>query len=205
MPLEWNLLEYPVHKQMQEYVKALNHLYTSHPAMYELDDEPEGFEWINCTYQAENIAIFIRRSSKPEETLLFVCNFAPVVHEKFRLGVPFAGKYKEIFNSDSVSFGGSGVVNPRAKQSREMEWDGRKDSIQINLPPMAVSVFQCTPESGKKKAGAGKSQSRTQKASGKTSESSRGKTVKSTKSIKSTEKASPLDKISGTVGRLLKK
>ncbi len=205
VPLEWNLLEYPVHKQMQEYVKALNHLYTSHPAMYELDDEPEGFEWINCTYQAENIAIFIRRSSKPEETLLFVCNFAPVVHEKFRLGVPFAGKYKEIFNSDSVSFGGSGVVNPRAKQSREMEWDGRKDSIQINLPPMAVAVFQCTPESGKKKAGAGKSQSRTQKASGKTSESSRGKTVKSTKSIKSTEKASPLDKISGTVGRLLKK
>lgn len=63
--LEWELLQYPVHKEMQEYVKALNHLYTTQPALYEMDYEPEGFEWINCTYNDENIAIFIRKTKRP--------------------------------------------------------------------------------------------------------------------------------------------
>ena len=81
----------------------------------------------------------------PEETLLFVCNFAPVEHEKFRLGVPFAGKYKEILNSDAKQFGGSGMVNPRVKMSKKEEWDTRKNSIAINLAPMSTAVFSCTP------------------------------------------------------------
>ena len=158
--LEWNLLQYPVHKEMQDYVKALNHLYRTQPALYELDYEPEGFEWINCTYSDENIAVFVRRSRKKEETLLFVCNFVPVAHTKFRVGVPFAGKYKEILNSDAVRFGGSGAVNPRVKLSKKEEWDSRENSITINLPPLGICVFQCTPaeETPKKavKAKAGK-------------------------------------------------
>ena len=150
--LEWELLEYPIHSQMQEYVKELNHLYRTHPALYEKDDVPEGFEWINCTYQKENIVIFVRRTEKPEETLLFVCNFVPVAHEKFQLGVPFAGKYKEILNSDDVRFGGSGMVNPRVKTSKKEEWDARENSIVINLAPLSVCVFQCTPESKEAKS-----------------------------------------------------
>ena len=90
--------------------------------------------------------IFVRRTEKPEETLLFVCNFVPVAHEKFQLGVPFAGKYKEILNSDDVRFGGSGMVNPRVKTSKKEEWDARENSIVINLAPLSVCVFQCTPE-----------------------------------------------------------
>ena len=129
-----------------EYVKELNHLYRTHPALYEKDDVPEGFEWINCTYQKENIVIFVRRTERPEETLLFVCNFVPVAHEKFQAGVPFAGKYKEILNSDDVRFGGSGMVNPRVKTSKKEEWDARENSIVINLAPLSVCVFQCTPE-----------------------------------------------------------
>ena len=66
-------------------------------------------------------------------------------HEKFRLGVPFAGKYKEILNSDAKQFGGSGMVNPRVKMSKKEEWDTRKNSIAINLAPMSVAVFSCTP------------------------------------------------------------
>ena len=143
--LEWTLLQYPVHKQMQDYVKALNHLYRTQPALSELDYEPEGFEWINCTYDKENIAIFARKTKKPEETLVFVCNFVPVAHEKFRLGVPFAGKYKEILNSDAARFGGSGMVNSRVKVSKKEEWDARDNSITINLPPLGVCVFQGTP------------------------------------------------------------
>ena len=143
--LEWGLLKYDIHSQMKDYVKALNHLYRIQPALYKMDYEPEGFEWINCTYNDENIVIFERKTDKPEETLLFVCNFAPVEHEKFRLGVPFAGKYKEILNSDAKQFGGSGMVNPRVKMSKKEEWDTRKNSIAINLAPMSVAVFSCTP------------------------------------------------------------
>ena len=158
--LEWELLQYPVHKEMQEYVKALNHLYKTQPALYEMDYEPEGFEWINCTYNDDNIVIFTRKTKRPEDTLLFVCNFAPVAHEKFRVGVPFAGKYKEILNSDSVKFGGTGATNPRVKASKKEEWDARENSISLNLPPMGVCVFQCTPleekpkREGEKKNGA---------------------------------------------------
>ena len=158
--LEWELLQYPVHKEMLENVKALNHLYTTQPALYEMDYEPEGFEWINCTYNDENIAIFIRKTKRPEDTLLFVCNFVPVAHEKFRVGVPFAGKYKEILNSDSVKFGGTGATNPRVKATKKEEWDAREHSISITLPPLGICVFQCTPvkeepkkETGKKAAG----------------------------------------------------
>ena len=93
---------------------------------------------------------FVRKTRKKEETLLFVCNFAPVVHEKFQVGVPFAGKYKEILNSDSVEFGGSGVTNPRVKTSKKEEWNERPNSIVINVAPMSVSVFTCTPEAPKK-------------------------------------------------------
>lgn len=143
--LEWGLLKYDIHSQMRDYVKALNHLYRTQLALYKMDYEPEGFEWINCTYNDENIVIFERKTDKPEETLLFVCNFVPVEHEKFRLGVPFAGKYKEILNSDAKQFGGSGMVNPRVKMSKKEEWDARENSIVINLAPVSVAVFSCTP------------------------------------------------------------
>lgn len=146
--LKWDLLQYPIHSRMKDYVQALNRLYLNEPALYRLDYEPEGFEWINCTYWQENIVIFARHSEKQEETLLFVCNFVPVPHEKFRIGVPFAGKYKEILNSDDTRFGGSGMTNPRAKNSKKMEWDGREDSIVIDLAPMSVSIFRCTPSGG---------------------------------------------------------
>lgn len=165
--LEWELLQYPLHSQMKEYVKALNHLYAAQPALSGLDYEPEGFEWINCTYHEDNIAIFVRRTKKQEETLLFVCNFIPVAHENFRLGVPFAGKYKEILNSDAAAFGGSGMTNPRVKTSKKEEWDGREHSIAIHLAPMSVSVFSCTPtpETPKKRASVKSGESSEQTAS----------------------------------------
>ena len=171
--LEWNLLEYPIHSQMQEYVKVLNKMYSQYPALSQMDYHPEGFEWIECNNAAENIAIFVRKTKKKDETLLFVCNFAPVVHEKFQVGVPFAGKYKEILNSDSVEFGGSGVTNPRVKTSKKEEWNERPNSIVINVAPMSVSVFTCTPETpkkaakkaaGKKETGAGKAEKKAETA-----------------------------------------
>ena len=140
--LEWGLLKYDIHSQMKDYVKALNHLYRTQPALYKMDYEPEGFEWINCTYNDENIVIFERKTDKPEETLLFVCNFVPVEHEKFRLGVPFAGKYKEILNSDDEAFGGAGTVHNKAVRSKKKPLHGFEQSITITLPPMSVLYFE---------------------------------------------------------------
>ena len=88
--LPWDILNYPVHKNMQDYVKALNNLYKSHPAMYQEDFNPEGFEWINCISGKDNMVSFLRKTDKKEETLLFVCNFAPVEHEQFQIGVPLS-------------------------------------------------------------------------------------------------------------------
>ena len=147
--IEWELLQYPIHSQMKEYVKELNHFYTSHPALYQKDYQTEGFEWINCMDAADNIIAFLRRGA--DETLLFVCNFAPQLHEKLMVGVPFKGKYKEIFNSDAEKFGGSGKVNPRMKSSKAEECDGKENSITIQLAPLGISVFNCTPTEPEKK------------------------------------------------------
>ncbi|MCD8082679.1 MAG: 1,4-alpha-glucan branching protein GlgB [Clostridiales bacterium] len=150
--LPWEILEYPVHKTMQDYVKELNHFYQSHPAMYEQDYVPDGFEWIDCSSSQENIVVFVRRTKKKEETLLFVCNFAPVEHEKYQVGVPFYGKYKEVLNSDAVKFGGSGKGNPRVKTSKREECNERDFSIVIDVPPMSTLVFTCTPATEPKPA-----------------------------------------------------
>ena len=187
--LEWGLLKYDIHSQMRDYVKALNHLYRTQPALYKMDYEPEGFEWINCTYNDENIVIFERKTDKPEETLLFVCNFVSVEHEKFRLGVPFAGKYKEILNSDAKQFGGSGMVNPRVKMSKKEEWDARENSIVINLAPMSVAVFSCTPYEEEPVTG-------TKKPAEKKKRPARQPSVKIP--------TSPLDVISEKVGQIIK-
>ena len=155
--LPWDILEYPVHKNTQNYVKALNRFYRSQPALYEEDFQTEGFEWINCTSKADNILAFLRKTDKPEETLLVVCNFAPAEHKKFPVGVPFYGRYKEIFNSNAVEFGGSGEGNPRARTCKQEEWDEREHSIVINVPAMAMTVFSCSPmEAPAKKAAAKK-------------------------------------------------
>lgn len=116
-----------------------------------MDNEPEGFEWINDISADESIIVFTRNTSKKDETLLVVCNFTPVVRKDYKIGVPFRGKFKEIFNSDAVKFGGDGNVNPRLKQSKAEECDGRDDSIKIIVPPLGISIFKCTPLTPAKK------------------------------------------------------
>ena len=142
--LEWELLQYEDHRQMHEYMKALNLFYKEHPALYDLDYDPEGFTWINAISANENMLVFTRNTNKKEEMLLVVCNFSPLVYENHKIGVPYPGKYKEIFNSDRKEFGGSGAVNPRLKQSKKEECDDREDSITIKVPPMGIAIFSYT-------------------------------------------------------------
>ncbi|MDO4344028.1 MAG: 1,4-alpha-glucan branching protein GlgB [Eubacteriales bacterium] len=142
--LEWGDLSQEPNQQMQTYFKALLEFYKTHPALYEKDYDPEGFEWINAISANENMLVFTRNAERKEDMLLVVCNFSPLVYDKHKIGVPYPGKYKEIFNSDRPEFGGSGNVNPRVKQSKQDECDGREDSILIKVPPMGISIFSYT-------------------------------------------------------------
>ncbi|MDO4522323.1 MAG: 1,4-alpha-glucan branching protein GlgB [Eubacteriales bacterium] len=139
--LDWEDLEQKPNQEMQAYMKALLKLYRENPALYALDYDPEGFAWINAISANENMLVFTRNTKKKDETLLIVCNFSPLVYEDHKIGVPYSGKYKEIFNSDSVEFGGAGNTNPRVKQSKKSECDDREDSVTIKVPPMGISVF----------------------------------------------------------------
>lgn len=139
--LQWEDLENTQNQQMQNYYKALLAFYKSHPALYEKDYEAEGFEWINAISANENILVFLRKTKKKEDTLLVVCNFSPLIYDNHKIGVPYPGKYKEIFCSDRAEFGGGGNVNPRVKQSKKDECDDRANSITIKVPPMGISVF----------------------------------------------------------------
>lgn len=140
--IEWELLQYDQHRKMQAYTKALLKLYKDKKALYELDYDPEGFEWINHISANENIIVFVRKTEDKNDTLLILCNFAPQSYEKYKIGVPYEGQYKEIFNSDSVKFGGNGFTNTRIKVSQKDECDGREDSLYIKVPPLGITIFE---------------------------------------------------------------
>jgi 1,4-alpha-glucan branching enzyme len=140
--LDWSLFEFDAHRYLHEYVKDLNKLYTSQPALYELDSDPEGFAWINANDANHSILSFERRGSNEKDTLLVVLNFTPVDAKNYKLAVPSAGKWKEVFSSDAAKYGGDGRNNKTAKISKTGKVDGRSNYISINVPGLSMSVFK---------------------------------------------------------------
>lgn len=138
-------------EKLQKFMGDLNGLYRSHPALYEKDDDYDGFEWVQLMKYEENVLTFLRKTDKPEETILAVFNFAGIPYRNYQVGVPFHGKYKEIFNSDRKEYGGEGMTNPRVKTSRAEECDERENSIKITVPALGAAIFSCTPEEKKEK------------------------------------------------------
>ncbi len=147
--LHWEELKDSQHKAINNYVKDLNLFYLKHPALYENDFSEEGFEWISCMDADHSIIAFVRKSEDKKEQLLVLCNFTPVLYENFKVGVPFEGKYKEIFNSDKEVYGGTGCLNRKQQQSKEVGWDGRQHSITLDMPPFGVCIFQAIPKKEK--------------------------------------------------------
>ena len=139
--LDWYLLEDPRHKHLQDFVKALLHLYKKNPCMYENDHDWGGFEWINANDADRSIFSFVRKSKDGKNNLLFVCNFTPVAREDYRVGVPKASTYKLVLNSDDAAFGGSGEKRPVSIKAEHSECDGREYSIAYPLPGYGVAVF----------------------------------------------------------------
>jgi len=140
--LDWHLLEYRPHKGMQDLIKALNHLYKSEPALYEKAFSGEGFEWIDEGNAADSVLVYTRKGNLPEDDLVVVLNFTPVVRQGFRIGVPHTGTWKEIFNSDDLHFWGSGSINPKALQTEDIFWNYRNQSVALTLPPLGVIVLK---------------------------------------------------------------
>lgn len=142
----WDLLEFAAHRILKNYVKALNHFYKEEPALYALDNNADGFEWMNATAADESIVSFLRKSTKKEDTLLIVCNFTPVAYDKYKVGVPYPGTYKEVFCSDMEVYGGDGTFNKVVRVSKRSACDNRKNSITIGLAPLSMSIFKLTEE-----------------------------------------------------------
>lgn len=144
--LDWHLLEPPSdphHAQLQQFVRDLNALYQQEPALSALDTDPQGFSWIDPHDSDNSVVSFIRRSTKPEETLIFICNFTPVPRFGYRVGVPDPGNYYEILNSDHIRYGGSGIVNDQPMPSAPTYWQSCPHSLLLTLPPLATTILKC--------------------------------------------------------------
>ena len=140
------LLQEEGHEELQNMVKELNHFYLAHPALYQDDNKASGFQWVDCIDHENCKLTFIRKAGRQKEKseeLLVVCNFAGIDRE-VQIGVPHMGKYKEIFNTDDVHYGGEGYINPRAKKAAAKKADGCEQSIKIKMPALSVSIWQVT-------------------------------------------------------------
>jgi 1,4-alpha-glucan branching enzyme len=145
--LEWHLLKEPSHAGLKQWVRDLNTLYRGQPSLHETDFNPAGFEWVDCKDFQRSIISFLRRGRNPNDQLLFVCNFTPVVRENYRVGVPLGCYWKEMLNSDAALYGGSGQGNFGGLQAAPLPIHGRPFSLNMTLPPLGIVVFQ--PESHK--------------------------------------------------------
>jgi len=150
--LDWHLLEEPMHKGVQDLICDLNKLYQKKKALWEVDGEPSGFEWIDANNAAENIVSFIRRSRGPASPsdasrsqgreLICVGNFAPVLRENHQLGLPRKGTYRLIANTDDLLYGGSGVKLTKSIKAEEKPIHGQPYSALVTLPPLTALWFE---------------------------------------------------------------
>ncbi len=147
---EWNentgidfaLLDYDMHRKVSLFLHDLNELYVRSAQLHSLDSEPSGFEWIDFSDTDNSVISFMRHSDDGEKSLLFVFNMTPVPRFNYLVGVPWAGRYREVLNSDSTHYGGSGLGNFGEVASREAPWHGRAQSLSLTLPPLAAVVFE---------------------------------------------------------------
>jgi 1,4-alpha-glucan branching enzyme len=139
----WDVLQYPIHQGLQCFVRDLNSLYRSQPALYEVDFDHTGFEWVDISDVEKSVISFLRRAADPADSILFACNFTPVPRHNYSMGVPKAGFYREILNSDAARYGGGNVGNAGGVMSSNIASHGRRQSISITLPPLAVVAFKC--------------------------------------------------------------
>jgi 1,4-alpha-glucan branching enzyme len=140
--VDWYLLEYEPHRGIQKWVEDLNRLYRAEPALYELDLDPAGFEWIDCSDADASVVIFLRKARTNADLILVACNFTPVPRFPYRVGVPRGGRWTEILNSDAAVYGGSGWGNLGGLEAMPEPSHGRPMSLDLTLPPLSVVALK---------------------------------------------------------------
>jgi 1,4-alpha-glucan branching enzyme len=143
--LDWHLLEREPHQGLQRWVRDLNTAYRGEPALHELDCDPAGFQWIDCNDNEQSTLVWLRRARSRRDLIVVACNLTPVPRENYRVGVPEAGHWHEILNSDAPLYGGSGQGNLGGLESVPVAWHGHPQSIVMTLPPLAVVYFKHAP------------------------------------------------------------
>jgi 1,4-alpha-glucan branching enzyme len=136
--IEWHLLQFAPHQEIQHWVTDLNRLYREQPALHQLDNVPEGFEWVDCNDSQASVLTFLRKSRSPDDVILVACNFTPVPRLNYQVGVPRGGFWKEILNSDATIYGGSGWGNLGGVNAAPVGVHGRPYSLSLTLPPLSV-------------------------------------------------------------------
>ncbi len=136
--LEWHVLQYPLHRGAQNWVRDLNRFYRDTPALYELDFSPEGFEWIDHSDSQSSVIAFLRKARSGESVVLVVCNFTPVPRPNYLVGVPRGGRWRECLNSDAHIYGGSGQGNMGGVDAAPLPAHGRFHSLTLTLPPLGA-------------------------------------------------------------------
>jgi 1,4-alpha-glucan branching enzyme len=145
--LDWHLLEFPLHAGLQRWVKELNRTYRTETALYELDFDPAGFEWIDCNDTQQSTLSLIRKSRSTSEIILVVLNFTPTPQYNYQVGAPRGGLWQEILNSDAEEYGGSGHGNFGGIEAVPIEIHGRPYSLKLTLPPLGAVFFKSEGES----------------------------------------------------------
>lgn len=140
--LQWHLLEYDRHQGLQRYVADLNRLYASQPALHQVDYDWTGFQWIDLHDSDHSTLTYFRRAKDPSDIVVCALNLTPVPREAYRMGVPTAGYYRELLNSDSEAYGGSNMGNAGGVQAEDTPWHGQPCSMVITLPPLAAVFFK---------------------------------------------------------------
>jgi 1,4-alpha-glucan branching enzyme len=140
--LDWHLLTDPRHHGLMRCFRDLNLLYVREPALHQVDFDSAGFEWIDFSDWEGSVVAYIRRARNPDDIIVVLCNFTPVVRQKYRFGVPRGGYYAELINTDSAQYGGSNVGNAGGVMAQQLPWHGRPWSIELSLPPLSVLVLK---------------------------------------------------------------
>ncbi len=141
--LDWLLLDYPAHKNLQDFFKAINHFYLKNTPLFEQDFSWDGFSWISNDDYLKSVISF-RRIDKKGKELIIICNFQPVERKDYRIGVPYSGIYNEVFSTNDEAFGGTGLMNKKNIHSEKIPMHGFENSISLVLSPMSVSYFELT-------------------------------------------------------------
>jgi len=140
--LDWHLLKYPPHQGLKKWVRDLNHFYRNECALYEKDFDQDGFQWVDFGDWEKSLISFERKGLGPEDKILVVCNFTPVVRRSYGIGVPSGGFWKEVLNSDAEVYGGGGLGNLGGVEAQSFPIHNREYSLSLTLPPLSMLIFK---------------------------------------------------------------